>query len=149
MSRALITAEPHFRPLGESVRLNAMAFVKDWETMVRGDGIQERIFAVLLGYAVAGITLLMYMNLLSLGVLRDAGRQFRLTVLHQLLVLKVSLTFYYRYEINRLTVIGGGHYIGGTHCFPFDLRNHTRFSYSLDARGCCNREKLHFPIQLL
>jgi len=91
ISRGLDLAEPHFAPLGVVVREETASFAQQWEEIVTGDGLRERVFAVMLGYVVGASLLTIYLNMLSLGVIKDAGRQMRITVYNQLLVVKASI----------------------------------------------------------
>ncbi|TFK39450.1 hypothetical protein BDQ12DRAFT_704973 [Crucibulum laeve] len=82
--------EPYFTMLGKEVRLGAGKLKETWIQMAMGGGPTERTFAVVLGYAVVGLLLSLYLNLLTVGNARSAGRAVRSAVRQQLLVLKVA-----------------------------------------------------------
>lgn len=63
-----------------------------WTRLALGQGPSERAFAVILGYAVVGLLLSLYLNLLTVGNAKTAGRAVRSAVRQQLLVLKVRIT---------------------------------------------------------
>lgn len=81
--------EPHFATLGKRVRLLAMQGQAKWARLALGTGTQEKIFAIALGYAVFTFLLALYLNVLTMGTMRSAGRAVRSTVRQQLLVAKV------------------------------------------------------------
>ncbi|KAI0064059.1 hypothetical protein BV25DRAFT_1990235 [Artomyces pyxidatus] len=83
-------AEPHFAVLGQQVRLSSDSFKQGWMRMALGDGNSERVFAVCLGYAVIGLLLAFYLNVLTVGTVKSAGRAVRSAVRQQLLVIKVA-----------------------------------------------------------
>jgi E3 ubiquitin-protein ligase MARCH6 len=82
-------AEPHFAALGKRVRLTGVRLITTWIRLALGDGTAEKIFAVLLGYAVIGLLLALYLNILTVGNVKSAGRAVRGAVRQQLLVVKV------------------------------------------------------------
>lgn len=84
-------AEVHFALLGMHVRLGYLKLQLAWMRLAVGEGPAERTFATLLGYAVASLILALYLNLLTVGNARTAGRAVRSAVRQQLLVLKVCL----------------------------------------------------------
>jgi E3 ubiquitin-protein ligase MARCH6 len=83
------SAEPHFAAIGKEVRLTAVRLKTTWIRLALGDGTTEKIFAVILGYAVVALLLAMYLNILTVGNVKSAGRAVRSVVRQQLLVLKV------------------------------------------------------------
>jgi E3 ubiquitin-protein ligase MARCH6 len=85
-------AEPQFAALGKQVRLGGVTFQEKWVKMALGSGTYETIFAVVLGYHVFGVLLLMYLNVLTVGSMRSAGKAVRNAVRQQLLVAKVGFT---------------------------------------------------------
>ena len=88
-------AEPYFAVLGEEVRLNAHRLKAAWVRLALGHGTTEKIFAVVLGYAIVGLLLALYLNILTVGNVRSAGKAVRNAVRQQLLVLKVRTFFSY------------------------------------------------------
>lgn len=82
-------AEPYFAPLGHNVRQWSASGKETWIELAMGDDRQDRIFAVLLGYAVVGLLLAIYLNILTVGTMRSAGRAVRSAIRQQLLVVKV------------------------------------------------------------
>jgi E3 ubiquitin-protein ligase MARCH6 len=82
-------AEPHFAALGKEVRLTVVRLITTWIRLTLGDGTTEKIFAVVLGYAVVALLLALYLNILTVGNVKSAGRAVRGAVRQQLLVLKV------------------------------------------------------------
>jgi E3 ubiquitin-protein ligase MARCH6 len=83
------SAEPHFAALGKEVRLAAVRLKMTWTRLALGDGTVEKLFAVVLGYAVVALILALYLNILTVGNVKSAGRAVRGAVRQQLLVLKV------------------------------------------------------------
>lgn len=83
-------AEPYFAPLGQSVRQWSEQGKETWVEMAIGDDRQDRVFAVSLGYAVVGLLLAIYLNILTVGTMRSAGRAVRSAIRQQLLVVKVD-----------------------------------------------------------
>lgn len=82
--------EPYFALLGKEVRLGVVKFKDAWYRMAVGSGPAERVFAVGLGYAVVGLLLALYLNILTVGNARTATRAVRNAVRQQLLVIKVN-----------------------------------------------------------
>ena len=83
-------AEPYFAPLGKNVREWSEEGKTTWVRFATGDTPNDRAFAVLLGYAVVGLLLAIYLNILTVGSMRSAGRAVRNAVRQQLLVVKVA-----------------------------------------------------------
>ncbi|KAH9935970.1 uncharacterized protein BXZ73DRAFT_76777 [Epithele typhae] len=73
-------AEPYFHPESKEA----------WISLATGDTPNDKMFAVLLGYAVVGLLLAIYLNILTVGSMRSAGRAVRHAVRQQLLVVKVA-----------------------------------------------------------
>ncbi|RDB15868.1 ERAD-associated E3 ubiquitin-protein ligase doa10 [Hypsizygus marmoreus] len=82
--------ELYFALIGKYIRLTMVRFQATWSQLALGDGPAERTFAILLGYAVASLILAIYLNLLTIGHAKTAGRAVRSAVRQQLLVLKVA-----------------------------------------------------------
>ena len=83
-------AEPYFAPIGKNVRELTAEGKTTWIRLATGDTPNDRAFAVLLGYAVVGLLLAIYLNILTVGSMRSAGRAVRNAVRQQLLVVKVA-----------------------------------------------------------
>lgn len=82
-------AEPYFTALGKEVRVGVVGLRETYVRLALGHGTSEKIFAVVLGYIVLGLTLALYLNVLTVGNVRNAGRAVRSAVRQQLLVVKV------------------------------------------------------------
>ncbi|KIL65587.1 hypothetical protein M378DRAFT_518862 [Amanita muscaria Koide BX008] len=85
-----LKAEPYFAVLGKEVRLSAERVKESWLNLALCHGPMERLFAVSLGYVIIGLSVAVYLNLLTVGTARSAGRAVRSAVRQQLLVLKVA-----------------------------------------------------------
>ena len=83
--------EPYFAPLGKEVRIGSSELADGWKQFATGDGPSERIFSVVLGYVMVALALGVYLNVLTVGNVRTAGRAVRIAVRQQLLVLKVRI----------------------------------------------------------
>lgn len=83
-------AEPYFAPIGKNVRELSEEGKTTWIKFATGDTPNDRAFAVILGYAVVGLLLAIYLNILTMGSMRSAGRAVRNAVRQQLLVVKVA-----------------------------------------------------------
>ncbi|KAF8644973.1 hypothetical protein AX16_008157 [Volvariella volvacea WC 439] len=83
-------AEPYFAAFGKQVRVGATHSRDQWIKMALGSSASDRMFAVFLGYAVIGLLLALYLNILTVGNARSAGRAVRNAVRQQLLVIKVA-----------------------------------------------------------
>ncbi|GLB43378.1 putative RING finger membrane protein [Lyophyllum shimeji] len=90
LDKFIVMAEPYFAWLGRRVRLTSVQAQLTWMRLAIGESPADRAFAILLGYAVASIILALYLNLLTIGNARSAGRAIRSAVRQQLLVLKVA-----------------------------------------------------------
>ncbi|PCH44456.1 hypothetical protein WOLCODRAFT_90853 [Wolfiporia cocos MD-104 SS10] len=90
-SPVLRAVEPYFAPLGQRVRLDIENVKVEWLRLATGDGPNEKVFAVALGYAVIGLMIALYLNVLTLGNVKNAGRAVRNAVRQQLLVVKVAV----------------------------------------------------------
>lgn len=82
-------AEEYFADRGKRVRHHAVRLQAAWVSLALGYGTLDRIFAVFLGYTVVGLLLALYLNILTVGNVKSAGRAARSAVRQQLLVLKV------------------------------------------------------------
>ncbi|KAF9460561.1 hypothetical protein BDZ94DRAFT_1197761 [Collybia nuda] len=82
--------EPYFAVLGKEVRTGGMQFRETWARLALGEGPNDRAFAVILGYLVLSLLLALYLNILTVGNAKNAGRAVRSAVRQQLLVLKVA-----------------------------------------------------------
>ncbi|KAF8629103.1 hypothetical protein AX15_003588 [Amanita polypyramis BW_CC] len=85
-----LKAEPYFAALGKEVRLGGERFKDSWLRLALGHGPTERLFAVSLGYIIFGVAVAVYLNILTVGTARSAGRAVRSAVRQQLLVVKVA-----------------------------------------------------------
>ena len=94
-------AEPYLAALGQKVRIKSeeltessveyfQEFKETWTKYALGDGNAEKIFAISLGYVVDALLLAIYLNVLTIGSMKSAGRAVRNAVRQQLLVVKVS-----------------------------------------------------------
>ncbi|KAJ7249539.1 hypothetical protein B0H12DRAFT_696107 [Mycena haematopus] len=83
-------AEPYFAALGRDVRLSTEHIRTIWTQLALGHGPKEKVFAIALGYVVVMILVSLYLNLLTVGSMKTAGRAVRTAVREQLLVLKVA-----------------------------------------------------------
>lgn len=83
-------ATPYFAPLGKVVRLMWADLQETWTQLAIGDGTTEKLFAIGLGYAVDVVLLAFYLNVLTVGSMKNAGRAVRSAVRQQLVVIKAS-----------------------------------------------------------
>lgn len=83
-------AEPYLDALGKQVRISSYQVATSWTRMALGDGTGERVFAIVLGYAVIGLLIAFYLNIFTVGTVKSAGRAVRSAVRQQLLVVKVA-----------------------------------------------------------
>lgn len=82
--------EPYFEVFGREVRTSTEDFQTSWIRLTLGNGSLERTFAIWLGYTVVAWGLAIYMNVLTVGTVKSAGKAVRTAVRQQLLVVKVS-----------------------------------------------------------
>ncbi|TFK63266.1 hypothetical protein BDN72DRAFT_964036 [Pluteus cervinus] len=82
--------EPYFAALGREVRLAGEQLRAAWLEMALGSTPSDRAFATILGYSVVGLSIAIYLNILTVGNAKSAGRAVRSAVRQQLLVLKVA-----------------------------------------------------------
>ena len=93
--------EPYFEALGREVRTTGGAFQASWIRLTLGHGPVERTFAISLGYAMVAFGLAIYMNVLTAGTVKHAGKAVRTAIRQQLLVVKVySLSRVVYMEVN-------------------------------------------------
>ncbi|KAI0085732.1 hypothetical protein BDY19DRAFT_964078 [Irpex rosettiformis] len=83
-------AEPYFAPLGENLRTLWQEVQEHWIKLALGNGTSEKIFAISLGYVVDALLLAIYLNVLTIGSMKSAGRAVRSAIRQQLLVVKVA-----------------------------------------------------------
>ncbi|KAF6753084.1 hypothetical protein DFP72DRAFT_903296 [Ephemerocybe angulata] len=83
--------EPAFAHLGKEVRVFSSLFKAAWTERAVGNSPSDRLFAVALGYLVFACLLALYLNILTVGNARTAGRAIRNAIRQQLLVVKVAL----------------------------------------------------------
>ena len=81
-----------FAALGKRVRLAYMAMQGLWVSLANGDSALDRLFGVMLGYAVVGFFIALYLNILNVGTVQSAGRAVRNAVRQQLIIVKVRLS---------------------------------------------------------
>lgn len=91
VSSVIEAAEPYFAVFGQEIRITFTQVQEIWAKLALGHGPKEKVFAILLGYAVVVLLLALYLNILTVGNMRTAGRAVRTAVRQQLLVLKVSV----------------------------------------------------------
>ncbi|KIK61982.1 hypothetical protein GYMLUDRAFT_198796 [Collybiopsis luxurians FD-317 M1] len=82
--------EPYFAPIGEEVQQIYTKSGELWTQLATGDGPVEKIFSVVFGYCLLASILAVYLNILTVGNVKTAGRAVRGAVKQQLLVLKVA-----------------------------------------------------------
>ncbi|THH00644.1 hypothetical protein EW026_g1929 [Hermanssonia centrifuga] len=82
--------DPLFAPIGEAVRLLWKDLLVTWERLALGDGTTEKLFAISLGYMVDILLVALYLNVLTVGSMKSAGRAVRSAVRQQLVVVKVA-----------------------------------------------------------
>jgi len=81
--------EPYFASFGQEVRSGLEGIGNRWIRMSLGRGPVEKAFAIVYGYLIIGISLAIYMNILTVGTIKTAERAVRTAVRQQLLVVKV------------------------------------------------------------
>lgn len=84
-------AEPYFAPVGHAVRIHSADATDTWIRLAVSSGTSSRLFAIALGYTVDALLLALYLNVLTVGTVRNAGRAVRNAVRQQLLVVKVCV----------------------------------------------------------
>ncbi|KAF8872840.1 hypothetical protein CPB84DRAFT_1818035 [Gymnopilus junonius] len=82
--------EPYFEALGREVRISTTKLQSTWIELALGNEPRNRVFAVFLGYLVITFLLCLYLNVLTVGNAKSAGRHVRNAVRQQLLVMKVA-----------------------------------------------------------
>ena len=81
--------EPYFASFGQEVRSTAEGIGNWWVHMSLGRGPVEKAFAIVYGYLLIGVSLAIYMNILTVGTIKSAEKAVRTVVRQQLLVVKV------------------------------------------------------------
>ena len=81
----------YFAVLGKRVRLTHTAMQGVWINLANGDSALDRVFGVVLGYAVVGFFIALYLNVLNVGTVQSAGRAVRNAVRQQVIIVKVNL----------------------------------------------------------
>ena len=81
--------EPYFASLGQEVRDTGEGIANWWVRMSLGRGPVEKAFAIVYGYLLIGISLAIYMNVLTVGTIKTAEKAVRIVIRQQLLVVKV------------------------------------------------------------
>lgn len=81
--------EPYFATLGQEIRHVTDGTSNWWMRMSLGRGPVEKAFAIVFGYFLVGISLAVYMNILTVGTIKTAEKALRTAVRQQLLVVKV------------------------------------------------------------
>ena len=64
-----------------------------WIELANGDESVNRFFATILGYSIAALVVTIYLNVLSVGSVQNAGRAVRIAIKQQLVVLKVTTDY--------------------------------------------------------
>lgn len=82
--------EPFFAALGKEVRVSSALFKEAWIERAEGNDTLDKVFAVCLGYLVFAVLVALYLNILTVGNARTAGRAVRNVIRQQLLVVKVA-----------------------------------------------------------
>jgi E3 ubiquitin-protein ligase MARCH6 len=90
LSTFIDLVEPYFAPLGRGLREDYVKFGKLWIGLATNDGPVERIFSVVFGYCILASIIALYLNILTVGNAKTAGRAVRKAVEQQLLVFKVA-----------------------------------------------------------
>ncbi|CAL1715156.1 unnamed protein product [Somion occarium] len=83
--------EPYFAPIGSVVRTQFQAFKETWIHLATSDSTSSKIFAIALGYALDVLIMAIYLNVLTFGSVKSAGKAVRSAMRQQLLVLKVAV----------------------------------------------------------
>ena len=81
--------EPYFASFGQEVRGTGERIANWWIRMSLGRGPVEKAFAIVYGYLLIGISLAIYMNILTVGTIKTAEKAVRIVIRQQLLVVKV------------------------------------------------------------
>ena len=81
--------EPYFSSFGQEIRNTGEGIANWWIRMSLGRGPVEKAFAIVYGYLLIGISLAIYMNILTVGTIKTAEKAVRIVIRQQLLVVKV------------------------------------------------------------
>ncbi|KIJ55634.1 hypothetical protein M422DRAFT_199944 [Sphaerobolus stellatus SS14] len=84
-------AEDLFAAIGKQVRLHLASFLYQWKELAESDGNAARVWAVILGYSIAGFLAALYLNTFTVGNVKTAGRAVRSAIKQQMIVMKVAL----------------------------------------------------------
>jgi hypothetical protein len=84
-----LLVEPYFASFGQEVRSTAEGIGNWWVRVSLGRGPAEKAFAIVHGYLLIGLSLAIYMNILTVGTIKTAEKAVRTAVRQQLLVVKV------------------------------------------------------------
>lgn len=87
--------EPYLASFGQEIRSTADGIGNWWVHMSLGRGPVEKAFAIVYGYLLIGVSLAIYMNILTVGTIRTAEKAVKTVVRQQLLVVKVILTSFH------------------------------------------------------
>lgn len=82
-------AEEGFAIFGHQVRGAFVTALEEWAELAEGDGAMARLWAILLGYAIAAFLAALYLNTFTVGNVRSVGRAVRNAIRQQMIVLKV------------------------------------------------------------
>jgi E3 ubiquitin-protein ligase MARCH6 len=88
-TRAFRLAEERLAVLGRHIRVAFAAALNEWVELAEGDGTMERLWAIFLGYAIAALFAALYLNTITVGNVKSAGRAVRNAIRQQMIVLKV------------------------------------------------------------
>ena len=83
--------EARFAWLGKHIRLSSLALKDPWIDLANGAATVNRVFSIALGYAIIGLAVALYLNILNVGSVQNAGRAVRNAIRQQLIVLKVTI----------------------------------------------------------
>ena len=89
-------AEEVFAVFGRHIRVAFVAILEQWVELAEGDGTMERLWAIFLGYAIVAFLAALYLNTITVGNVRSAGRAVRNAIRQQMIVLKVPCQFIHR-----------------------------------------------------
>ena len=102
--------EPYFVILGRSVRSHVATARTIWIDLATKDGTMNRFFAVVFGYLIVAFLVALYLNVLNVGNVRNAGRAIRNAIRQQLIVLKVYTLLFILFDLELKSTSGCGIY---------------------------------------
>ena len=73
----MCVVESYVAPLGKNVREWFGEGKSSWAQLATGDMPNDRVFAVILGYTVVGLLLVIYLNSVTVGSMRSTRRAVR------------------------------------------------------------------------